>query len=78
MEGEAEVKNANELVVGGTYIFLYGIYVDPNLARGAAAKKFLVDKLKGKKVRCNIVAYTYQDVATGLCYVDGETSTSSC
>lgn len=72
VEGEAEVKNANELVVGGTYIFLYGIYVDPNLARGAAAKKFLVDKLKGKKVRCNIVAYTYQDVATGLCYVDGE------
>lgn len=72
IEGVAEVQNANEMVVNGTYVFLYGIYVDPNLPKGIEAKKYLEVLVKDKKVHCDIVAYTYQEIATALCYVDGE------
>lgn len=71
VSGEAVVHNANEIVVDGTFIFLYGIYVDPNMPKGIEAKKYLEQSVKDKTVHCDIVAYTYQDVATGLCYVDG-------
>ena len=72
VSGAAIVQNANEMIVNGTYIFLYGIYVDPNTPKGVEAKKFLEQMVKGKTVRCSIVAYTYQEVATALCEVDGE------
>ena len=72
IEGAAEVQNANEMVVDDTYVFLYGIYVDPNLPKGIEAKKYLEVLVKDKKVHCDIVAYTYQEIATALCYVDGE------
>lgn len=39
VSGKALVQNANEIIVDGTYIFLYGIYVDPNLPKGIEAKK---------------------------------------
>lgn len=70
--GMAKVYNANEVEVDGTYIFLYGIYVNPDTEEGLQAKKFLEDALKNQVVRCSIVAYTLQDVATGMCYVGGE------
>lgn len=70
VSGKALVQNANEIIVDGTYIFLYGIYVDPNLPKGIEAKKYLEQFVKDKVVRCDIVAYTYQDIATALCYVD--------
>lgn len=38
VSGKALVQNANEIIVDGTYIFLYGIYVDPNLPKGIEAK----------------------------------------
>lgn len=72
VSGKALVQNANEIIVDGTYIFLYGIYVDPNLPKGIEAKKYLEQFVKDKVVRCNIVAYTYQDIATALCYVDDD------
>ena len=72
VSGKALVQNANEFIVDGTYIFLYGIYVDPNLPKGIEAKKYLEQFVKDKVVRCDIVAYTYQDIATALCYVDDD------
>lgn len=72
VSGKALVQNANEIIVDGTYIFLYGIYVDPNLPKGIEAKKYLEQFVKDKVVRCDIVAYTYQDIATALCYVDDD------
>ena len=72
VSGKALVQNANEIIVNGTYIFLYGIYVDPNLPKGIEAKKYLEQFVKDKVVRCDIVAYTYQDIATALCYVDDD------
>ncbi len=70
--GMAKVHNANEVEVDGTYIFLYGIYVNPDTEEGLQTKKFLEETLKNQVVRCSIVAYTLQDVATGMCYVGGE------
>ncbi len=70
--GMAKVYNANEVEVDGTYIFLYGIYVNPDTEEGLQAKKFLEETVKNQVVRCSIVAYTLQDVATGMCYVGGE------
>lgn len=72
VSGIAKVHNANELEVDGTYIFLYGIYVNPDTSKGIQAKEFLDNLVKNKTIRCSIVAYTFQDVATGMCYVDGE------
>lgn len=72
ISGKALVQNANEIVVDGTFIFLYGIYVDPNMPKGIEAKKYLEQFIKDKTVRCDIVAYTYQDIATGLCYIDNQ------
>ncbi len=70
--GTVKVHNANELEVDGTYIFLYGIYVNPDTEHGIFAKKFLENMVKNQIVRCSIVAYTLQDVATGMCYLNGE------
>ena len=70
--GAVKIYNANELEVDGIYIFLYGIYVNPDTNEGVEAKQFLESYLKNQIVRCSIVAYTFQDVATGMCYVGGE------
>lgn len=67
--GEAKVYNANELEVDGTYMFLYGIYSNPLNARGVKAGVFLKSSLKGQQIRCKIVAYTADDVATGECFL---------
>lgn len=71
--GRAKVYNANELEVNGTYMFLYGIYANPNNAKGVKAAVFLRSLLKGAEVSCRILAYTQDNVATGECFV-GEVS----
>lgn len=69
ISGDIKVNNANEIEVGGTYLFLYGVYINPDSSEGINAKNFLEIMTKGQKVRCTILAYTYQDIATGICYV---------
>ncbi len=71
ISGEVTVYNANELEVGGTYLFLYGIYANPQDARGVKGGVFLKDALKGETVTCRILAYTADDVATAECFVEG-------
>ena len=68
ISGEAKVYNANEMEVGGTYVFLYGVYSNPRSARGVKAAVFLRDALKGETVKCLILAYTADNVATGECF----------
>ncbi len=69
ISGGIKVHNANEIEVGGTYLFLYGVYINPDSSEGINAKNFLEIMTKGQQVRCMILAYTYQDIATGMCYV---------
>ena len=70
--GMAKVQNANELEVDGKYIFLYGVYVNPETEKGLEAQKFLEKYVKNHVVRCEVVAYTTQNVATGLCYIGSD------
>lgn len=69
INGTAKVINANEIVINGETLFLYGIYVDPNTRKGQEAKVFLDKTINGEVVDCNIEAYTYQGIATGICRV---------
>lgn len=71
ISGEVRVYNANEMEVGGTYVFLYGVYSNPRSARGVKAAVFLRDALKGETVKCRILAYTADNVATGECFAGG-------
>lgn len=71
ISGAVKVHNANELEVGGTYLFLYGIYSSPKTSRGVKAAVFLKDALEGETVSCDILAYTADNVATGECFVEG-------
>lgn len=69
INGEAYVVNANEIIIGGNDIFLFGIYVDPTSSEGIAGKEFLENLIGTDPVKCVIEAYTRQGVATGMCYV---------
>ena len=69
INGEAYVVSANEIVVGGNDIFLFGIYVDPYSTEGIDGKEFLENFINGDPVKCIVEAYTKQGIATGMCYV---------
>lgn len=70
--GKAIVHNCNEIEIDGEFIMMYGVYVHPYTARGVNATKYLKDLIDGKEVKCGIVAYTDQDIATGICYYGNE------
>lgn len=69
LTGKATVTNANELIINGKELFLYGIYAEPESANGAAAAEFLTRETAGKQVRCEVNAYTFQDIPTAVCFV---------
>ena len=72
LKGEAKVVNANELEVKGVYVLLYGVYVAPDSSVGKEATQYLEEKTSSSEIKCNIVAYTVQGVATAVCFADGE------
>lgn len=69
ISGRAEIVNANEIVVEGVDMFLYGIYVDPQSENGKKAEEYLRQTTQNQEVSCIIKAYTYQAIATGVCSV---------
>ncbi len=73
IEGTANIVNANELVIDKTFVFLYGVYVNPRTEQGVKTSVALKKLLNGKKVVCNILAYTKIDkTATAECFADGD------
>jgi hypothetical protein len=73
VEGEAKVVNVNEITVGDTYVFLYGIYANPRTETGVKGAVFLRSILKDEKVKCNILAHVVGDgTATAECFVGEE------
>lgn len=70
--GEARVRNANEIIIDGNTIFLFGIYVDPTSAKGIEAKTYLQKLIDGSTVKCIAEAYTKQGYATALCFANGK------
>lgn len=68
--GTAIFDSANSLYLNGTYLFLYGIYTNPEIYDVAAAQQYLKTLTENKEVKCSIVAYTQESaVATALCFV---------
>ena len=70
--GKAQVYNCNEIEINGEFILMYGIYVHPYTARGVSATEYLKNLINNKEVKCGIVAYTEQGIATGICYYNNE------
>ncbi len=71
VKGETFVFSANEISVGNTYMILYGIYTDPTKYNQDEANQYLRELADGKMLECKIVAYTYRNIATGVCFLDG-------
>ena len=70
--GQATVHDNNEIEVNGEFIIMYGIYMHPYTVQGGQATQYLKDLIENKVVTCGIVAYTTQNIATGICYYGGE------
>lgn len=72
LHGKADVLEPNSLYINGTYVYLYGIYTNPDIYDAAEAQLYLEQLVEGKEVYCDVVAYTTQtQMATALCFVDG-------
>lgn len=71
ISGQTFVFSANEMSVGDTYIILYGVYTDPRKYDQAKAHQYMKELADGKMMVCRIVAYTYQNMATAICFLDG-------
>lgn len=72
IKGKVMIFSPNEITVGKTYLILYGIYTNPQKYDVKAAEKYLTKLVRGKTVECDLVAYTYQNLPTGVCYVNGQ------
>lgn len=71
VSGKTFVFSANEMSVGDTYIILYGVYTDPRKYSQNKAHEYVKELVDGKMLECYVVAYTYQNMATGICFLDG-------
>lgn len=72
IEGTAIIFSANDLSVGDNYVILYGIYTNEEKYNPDEAAEYLKELAEQKHIECDIVAYTYQNYATALCYIDGK------
>ena len=72
IKGIAVIHNANEIEINDNYIFLFGIYIDPNSSTGQKAKDFLSNITQSSEVDCHVVALTYQNVPTAICFTDDQ------
>ncbi|MBQ9034741.1 MAG: hypothetical protein IJ099_02115 [Alphaproteobacteria bacterium] len=71
--GQVDVVGANSLYINNTYIYLYGIYTNPNIYNEQAARLYLEKLIDNKAVHCDVVAYSVQSqTPTALCFIDGK------
>ena len=70
VSGQTFVFSANEMSVGNTYIILYGVYTDPAKYNQEKAHQYVKELVDGKMMTCKIVAYTYNNIATGICFLE--------
>lgn len=69
--GQAVVYGPNDIYINETYVYLYGIYTDSYNFDVNRAEQYLRDLIAGKRITCQIIAMTKNDVATGVCFLDG-------
>lgn len=71
--GKVDIIDANSLYIDNTFVYLYGIFTNPNNYDEQAAQLFLEKLTEGRNLHCDIVAYTTQSqAATALCFLDGK------
>lgn len=70
ISGMSFVYHANAIDVDGTYVLLFGVYTSPQSDQGINAAIFLESLIENKNVSCKIVAFTKQDVPTGICFIN--------
>lgn len=69
---KANAVGPNSLYIKDTFVFLYGIYTNPDVYDATAAQRYLDKLTDGQMVHCDIIAYTQQtQAATALCFVNG-------
>ena len=67
--GTATIVGSNSLYVSDRFMYLYGIYSDPQIHDLVQAQEYLVQLTEGKNIECYVVAYTVQtQAATSLCF----------
>lgn len=71
ISGIPTVINANEIRIAGQTMFLYGIFVQPASQKGIDGALYLRRLIEDKTVECKINAYTHQNIATAICYLEG-------
>ena len=72
INGSAEIVGPNSLYVNNTFMFLYGIYSDPDEYDISAAEQYFRDLTSAAPIHCEVVAYALQtNTATALCFVNG-------
>lgn len=71
IKGTAMVYGPNELYIDDTYLYLYGIYTDPVRHDFLKATQYLRELLDGGKIECHIIAYTVDQIATAVCFING-------
>ncbi|MBO4293944.1 MAG: hypothetical protein J5896_00685 [Alphaproteobacteria bacterium] len=72
ISGETIIYGPNELSVDDTFVYLYGIYTNPNLYDVTKARAYLRELVADSTVECYIVAQTSKGIATAICFADGK------
>lgn len=71
--GQVDVVGANSLYINNTYVYLYGIYTNPDIYNEQTAQLYLEKLIDNQPVHCDIVAYSTQSqTPTALCFLNGK------
>lgn len=70
--GHVDVVGPNSLYIENTFIYLYGIYTNPDIYNEQSAQLYLEKLIDNQPVHCDIVAYSIQSqTPTALCFLNG-------
>lgn len=71
LDGTMTIVTPNDVYIQDTFVYLYGVYCDPNVYDTELAKNFLQTLVADENVHCEVIAYTTQTkVATALCFIN--------
>lgn len=70
---QVQIRDADTIVVDGTPVRLQGVDAPELKTRsGKAAKRWMVNYLRGQEVNCDLTGERTYDRYVGVCYVDGQ------
>lgn len=70
--GHVDVVGPNSLYLENTYVYLYGIYTNPEIYNEQSAQLYLEKLIDNQPVHCDVIAYSVQSqTPTALCFLNG-------